>query len=74
VLNCDADLAAEGQRSIGPAGPTEVVDRMLPLFKAMSKQIFRAGGQPQASAAVKIANNFMLDSNFATADWNNPQG
>jgi len=56
------DLAAEGQLSIVPAGPAHVVDKMQPLYDAMSKQTFRAGEQPQASTAVKIANNFMLGS------------
>lgn len=56
------DLAATGQLSIVPAGPAEVVDKMQPLYDAMSKQTFRAGEQPQSSTAVKIANNFMLGS------------
>lgn len=56
------DLAASGQLSIVPAGPADVVEKMQPLYEAMSKQTFRAGEQPQSSAAVKIANNFMLGS------------
>ena len=56
------DLAATGQLSIVPAGPADVVDKMQPLYDAMSKQTFRAGEQPQSSTAVKIANNFMLGS------------
>lgn len=60
------DLAAEGQLSIVPAGPTDAVAKMQPLYDAMSKQTFRAGEQPQAAAAVKIANNFMLGSAIET--------
>ena len=56
------DLAATGQLSIVPAGPADAVDKMQPLYEAMSKQTFRAGEQPQSSTAVKIANNFMLGS------------
>ena len=54
------DLAATGQLSIVLAGPPDAVDKMQPLYEAMSKQTFPAGEQPQASTAVKIANNFML--------------
>ena len=56
------DLAAQGLISIVPAGPSEAVRKMQPLYEAMSKQTFPAGEQAQASAAVKIANNFMLGS------------
>ena len=56
------DLAATGQLSIVPAGPADVVEKMQPLYDAMSKQTFNAGEQPQSSTAVKIANNFMLGS------------
>ena len=56
------DLAAEGLISIVPAGPRKAVEKMQPLYDAMSKQQFMAGEQPQSSTAVKIANNFMLGS------------
>ena len=56
------DLAAKGELSIVPAGPADSVEKMQPLYDAMSKQTFRAGEHPQASTAVKIANNFMLGS------------
>ena len=46
------DLAATGQLSIVPAGPTDAVERMQPLYDAMSKQTFKAGTQPQSSTAV----------------------
>jgi len=54
------DLAAQGMLSIVPAGPADAVERMQPLFEAMSRQTFNAGSHPQSSTAVKIANNFML--------------
>ena len=56
------DLAEEGLISIVPAGPRNAVEKMQPLYDAMSKQQFMAGEQPQSSTAVKIANNFMLGS------------
>ncbi len=56
------DLAASGELSIVPAGPAAAVDSFQPLYDAMSKQTFRVGEQPQSSAAVKIANNFLLGS------------
>lgn len=54
------DLAAEGLLKVVPAGPTEAVDKLVPIMEAISQQIFRAGEQHQSSAAVKIANNFVL--------------
>lgn len=54
------DLAAEGLLKVVPAGPTEAVDRVLPILEVIAQQTFRAGESPQSAAAVKIANNFML--------------
>ena len=54
------DLAAEGLLKLVPAGPPAAIERVRPLFEAISQQTFEAGTSPQAAAAVKIANNFML--------------
>lgn len=54
------DLAAAGQLGIVPAGPADAVESVSPLLQTMGKQIFPAGEDPQASTAVKIANNFMI--------------
>jgi 3-hydroxyisobutyrate dehydrogenase-like beta-hydroxyacid dehydrogenase len=54
------DLAAEGLLKVVPAGPTEAVDKVLPILEVIAQQTFRAGESPQSAAAVKIANNFML--------------
>ena len=54
------DLAAEGLLKVVPAGPTEAVDKVLPILEVIGQQTFRAGESPQSAAAVKIANNFML--------------
>ncbi len=54
------DLAASGQLGIVPAGPADAVARLQPIFDILGKQTFIAGTEPQAAAAVKIANNFVL--------------
>jgi len=54
------DLAAEGLLKVVPAGPTDAVDKLVPIFDAISQQTFRAGESQQSAAAVKIANNFAL--------------
>lgn len=54
------DLAAEGLLKVVPAGPTAAVDKVLPLLEVIGQHTFRAGENQQSSAAVKIANNFVL--------------
>ena len=54
------DLAAEGLLKLVPAGPPSAVDTVRPLLDVIGQQTFEAGTSPQAAAAVKIANNFML--------------
>ena len=54
------DLAAEGLLKLVPGGPTEAVNIVRPLLDILGQQTFEAGEHPQAAAAVKIANNFML--------------
>lgn len=54
------DLAASGQLSIIPAGPDDALRRLRPLFKAIGKQTFEAGNDPQAATVLKVAHNFVL--------------
>lgn len=54
------DLAASGQLTIVPAGPTDIVASLQPIFDVLGKQTFVAGNDPQSASAVKIANNFVL--------------
>jgi 3-hydroxyisobutyrate dehydrogenase-like beta-hydroxyacid dehydrogenase len=54
------DVAAAGQLGIVPAGPTEAVARCRPLFEVIGRRAFEAGSQPEAAAAIKVANNFVL--------------
>ena len=56
------DLAAEGQLTMIPGGPPEVLKRLQPIFDVLAKRTFIAGDEPQTSTAVKIANNFVLGS------------
>ena len=54
------DLAAQGLLRLVPGGPADAIDRVRPLLEVMGQQTFEAGTSPQASTAVKIANNFLL--------------
>ena len=54
------DLAADGLLKLVPAGPLDAIDVVRPLFEILGQQTFEAGNNPQASTAVKIANNFVL--------------
>ncbi len=54
------EAAAAGQLGILAAGPSDAVDRCLPLLEAVGRRTFRAGADPLAATAVKLANNFAL--------------
>jgi 3-hydroxyisobutyrate dehydrogenase-like beta-hydroxyacid dehydrogenase len=54
------EAVASGQAGVVVAGPSEAVGRCRPLFDAISRRVFEAGCEPQAAAAIKIANNFVL--------------
>lgn len=54
------DLAAQGLISLVPGGPAEPVEKVRPLFDVLGKQTFEVGESPQAAAAVKVTNNFVL--------------
>jgi 3-hydroxyisobutyrate dehydrogenase-like beta-hydroxyacid dehydrogenase len=54
------DLAADGLLKLVSGGPTASIDVVRPLFEILGQQTFEVGEDPQASAAVKIANNFVL--------------
>ena len=53
-------VAAQGQLDIIAAGPKAAIERCQPLFKAMGKQVFVVGEEPEKANAVKIARNFLL--------------
>jgi 3-hydroxyisobutyrate dehydrogenase-like beta-hydroxyacid dehydrogenase len=54
------DLAAQGLLSLVPGGPAAAVDKVRPLFEVLGQRNIEVGESPQASTAVKIANNFVL--------------
>jgi len=54
------DLAAEGLLKLVPGGPADAVEQVRPLLEILGQQVFEVGNNPQAAAAVKVANNFVL--------------
>lgn len=54
------DLAAEGLLNLVPGGPAAAIDTVRPLLKVIGQRNIEVGADPQAAAAVKIANNFVL--------------
>jgi 3-hydroxyisobutyrate dehydrogenase-like beta-hydroxyacid dehydrogenase len=56
------EAVTAGKLVIITGGPPDAVARCQPLFEAMGRRTFAAGGQPEAAAAIKLANNFMLAS------------
>jgi 3-hydroxyisobutyrate dehydrogenase-like beta-hydroxyacid dehydrogenase len=54
------DLAREGLLNLVPGGPAAAVDKVRPLLEVMGQRNIEVGEEPQASTAVKIANNFVL--------------
>lgn len=54
------DLAAEGLLNLVPGGPAAAVDTVRPLLGVIGQRNIEVGEEPQAAAAVKIANNFVL--------------
>lgn len=54
------DLAADGLLNLVPGGPADAVNTVRPLLDAMGQRNIEIGNHPQASTAVKIANNFVL--------------
>jgi 3-hydroxyisobutyrate dehydrogenase-like beta-hydroxyacid dehydrogenase len=72
-LHCDAgqtfvacpvlgrpDLAADGLLKLVPGGPADAVEHVRPLLEILGQRAFEVGNNPQAAAAVKVANNFVL--------------
>jgi 3-hydroxyisobutyrate dehydrogenase-like beta-hydroxyacid dehydrogenase len=53
-------VAAKGELDIIAAGPAEALERCAPALKALSRQVFVVGSQPEQANAVKIARNFLL--------------
>jgi 3-hydroxyisobutyrate dehydrogenase-like beta-hydroxyacid dehydrogenase len=54
------DLAADGLLKLVPGGPADAVAKVRPLLEILGHHTFDVGDNPQAAAAVKVANNFVL--------------
>jgi 3-hydroxyisobutyrate dehydrogenase-like beta-hydroxyacid dehydrogenase len=52
--------AAKGELDVVAAGPASALERCAPVFKALARQVFVVGEQPEHANAVKIARNFLL--------------
>jgi 3-hydroxyisobutyrate dehydrogenase-like beta-hydroxyacid dehydrogenase len=54
------ELVSSGAAGIVASGPAEAMARCKPAFDAIGRRTFEAGADPEAAAAIKIANNFVL--------------
>ncbi len=54
------DLAAQGLLSLLPAGPSDAIEKVRPLFDVIGQQTFEVGSEPQVATTIKVASNFML--------------
>jgi hypothetical protein len=54
------ELVSSGQAGIVASGPAEAMAHCRPLFDAIGRRTFEGGNDPEAAAAIKIANNFVL--------------
>jgi hypothetical protein len=54
------EVVASGQAGIVASGEAQALARCKPLFDAIGRRTFEAGADPEAAAAIKIANNFVL--------------
>ncbi|HET7092162.1 MAG TPA: NAD(P)-dependent oxidoreductase [Thermomicrobiales bacterium] len=54
------ELVASGQANIVPAGPAPAIAVCRPALEAIARRVVEAGADPEAAAAIKLANNFVL--------------
>ena len=52
--------AAKGELDLIVAGAAPALERCEPVFKALARQVFVVGSEPERANAVKIARNFLL--------------
>ena len=52
--------AAKGELDVIAAGPGPAIERCQPVFRALARQVFVVGSDPEQANAVKIARNFLL--------------
>jgi 3-hydroxyisobutyrate dehydrogenase-like beta-hydroxyacid dehydrogenase len=54
------EAVVAGRLAIIAAGPEAAVAQVQPLFEAMGRRTFPAGGDPGTASAIKVANNFLI--------------
>lgn len=54
------DRAEAGELCVVAGGPAGLVEKCRPLFEILGRRTFEAGIEPEAAAAIKITNNFVL--------------
>lgn len=54
------ELVTSGTAGIVASGPAAAMAKCKPAFDAIGRRTFAAGDDPEAAAAIKIANNFVL--------------
>ena len=54
------EAVASGAAGIVVGGPADATAKCRPFFEAIARRVFEAGTDPASSAAIKIANNFVL--------------
>jgi len=52
--------AAKGELDLIVAGAAPALERCEPVFRALARQVFVVGSEPERANAVKIARNFLL--------------
>ena len=54
------ELVSSGTAGVFASGPADALAKCKPAFDAIGRRTFEAGADPEAAAAIKIANNFVL--------------
>src|SRR5262245_29122376 len=54
------EVVEAGRMGIIAGGPAAAIEACQPIFAALGRRVFRAGTDPGAAAALKLANNLLL--------------
>ena len=60
------DVAERGELIIMPAGKAKLIEKCMPVFKAIGKSVFTMGDAPEQANVSKLAANFMISSMIET--------
>jgi 3-hydroxyisobutyrate dehydrogenase-like beta-hydroxyacid dehydrogenase len=64
ILGAPMALAA-GEAALAVAGPTDLLDRLEPVWSSLSTKVRRCGDDPGAALVVKLLNNYLLMAGVA---------